>query len=109
MAKKLFGQLGRLKRDKVEEYVRLHSKPWPEVLDMIKACKLSNYSIFLHGDMVFAYYEYEGDDFERDMQKMSDDLKTQKWWTLTHPCFEEYAIDKNSQFYHDMEQIFYLD
>ncbi|NLC25435.1 MAG: L-rhamnose mutarotase [Fastidiosipila sp.] len=109
MSKVFYGQLGRLKPNKIDDYVKLHADVWPGVIEMMKECNLSNYSTFLYGEMVFAYFEYEGDNYEIDMQKMADDLLTQEWWTHTHPCFVEYAISKDSQFYHDMKQIFYME
>ena len=63
--------------------------------------------VFLHGDLVFSYFEYVGEDYEADMAKMAEDPVTQDWWTHTHPCFETYAIDPTSEFYHDMKQIFF--
>ena len=36
-----------LKPEKVAEYKRLHAAVWPEVLAMISACNIRNYSIFL--------------------------------------------------------------
>jgi len=107
MKKVIYGQLGKLKADKIEEYVKLHAETWPGVLKTITECNLQNYSIFLQGNLVFAYYEYTGDDYEADMAKMAADPVTQDWWDHTHPCFEQYAIDPQSEFYHDMKQIFF--
>ena len=107
MSRIIFGQLGRLKPEKIEEYEALHGAPWPEVLQTIYDCNLRNYSIFRHGDLVFAYFEYVGEDYDADMAKMAEDPVTQDWWTHTHPCFEEFAISPESEFYHDMKQIFY--
>jgi L-rhamnose mutarotase len=36
-----------LKPEKVAEYVRLHAAVWPDVLAMISACNIKNYSIYL--------------------------------------------------------------
>jgi L-rhamnose mutarotase len=107
MNKVIFGQLGRLKRDKIEEYRRLHADAWPGVLKTITECHLQNYSIFLYGDFVFAYFEYTGENYEADMAKMAEDTITQDWWTHTKPCFERYGADPKSEFYCDMEQIFF--
>lgn len=107
MKRVIFGQVGRLRPEKVEEYKALHLRPWPQVLQTISRCNLQNYSIFLHGDMVFAYFEYTGENFDADMEEMAKDSVTQEWWTHTHPCFAEYSMDPKSRFYADMEQIFY--
>ena len=102
-----FGQIGRLRREKIAEYCELHANPWPDVLKTISDCHLRNYSIFLHDDLVFAYFEYAGSDFDSDMALMAEDSVTQDWWTHTKPCFETYAFGDKSEFYHDMKRIFY--
>lgn len=102
------GQIGRLKGDMKEEYTRLHSAPWKGVTDMISACHIENYSIFLYGDIVFSYFEYTGDDFDADMAKMAADETTQKWWEHTHPCFMTYSVSEKDEYCADMKQVFYL-
>ncbi len=109
MSRTIFGQIGKLKPEKVQEYMELHANPWPEVLKTIQNCNLRNYSIFLHGTTVFSYFEYVGTDYEADMAKMDADPITLKWWTHTKPCFEKFSISPESEFYHDMKQIFYYD
>jgi L-rhamnose mutarotase len=106
MQKKIFGQIGRLKREKIDEYCKLHAETWPDVLTTITECHLQNYSIFLQDDLVFAYFEYTGEDYDADMEKMAQDPVTQEWWKHTKPCFEKNAVGQ-SEFYHDMKQIFY--
>lgn len=109
MRKRIFGQVGKLKKDKIEEYKKLHAAVWPDVKQMIEECHLCNYSIFLQGEWVFAYFEYTGENYDEDMKQMEADPVTQQWWTHTHPCFETYAVDEKSEFYHDMQQIFYME
>ena len=111
--KRMFGQVGRLKPGYIEEYRRLHEQEvftprWAGVLEMIRACNLRNYSIFIEGDVVFAYFEYVGEDYEADMEKMAADPTTREWWTHTHPCFMKYEADRPEDFYIDMKQIFHL-
>lgn len=109
MRKIIFGQVGKLKTDKIDAYQELHQNPWPEVLDMIKQCNLINYSIFSHGNIAFAYFEYIGEDFHADMKKMEADKITQEWWKHTKPCFETYAMNETDAYYTDMKRIFYLE
>jgi L-rhamnose mutarotase len=108
MNKQFFGQIGKLKREKIATYVELHNKPWPGVLRKITECNLENYSIFLLGDVVFAYFEYTGTNYKADMDLMAGDAETQEWWTQTKPCFESFAWSKDEEYYADMKQIFYL-
>lgn len=103
-----FGQVGRLRQEKTAEYESLHRDAWPKVLEMIKSCNLENYSIYRHEDLVFSYFEYTGDDFQKDMEKMEQDEATKEWWKHTKPCFINNGISAKSEFYHDMKQIFYL-
>ena len=79
MATVRFGQLGKLKPEKVDEYVALHAEPWPGVLKTITECNLRNYSIYRHGLEVFAYFEYVGEDYDADMAKMAECPVTQEW------------------------------
>lgn len=109
MGKIIFGQLGRLKEDKIQQYEELHANPWPEVLHTIHQCNMRNYSIFRHGDLVFAYFEYVGENYEADMAKMEQDEATRRWWTFTKPCFDKFSICPQSEFYADMKQIFHFE
>lgn len=72
--------------DKREQYLELHAAVWPEIEQRISASNISNYSIFILGDRLAAYFEYTGDDFDSDMAAMAADPKTREWWALTDPC-----------------------
>ena len=54
-----FGQIIGVKPEQIENYERIHAAVWPEVLAMIHACNMRNYSIFRHGDLLFAYFDDE--------------------------------------------------
>ena len=99
-----FGQHARLKPECVEQYKQLHAASWPKVLATISECNIQNYSIFLKGRDLFAYFEYVGSDYDADMAKMAADPVTQEWWTHTKPCFEGHS---HSVYYEDMEEIFH--
>ena len=109
MNQKIFGQVGRLKSGKVEEYINLHKEVWPDVLKVIKKCNLQNYSIFIKDNIVFAYFEYTGSNYEEDMKYMEKDAVTQKWWSYTKPCFQFYSDNSSVKFYENMEAIFYME
>jgi len=111
---KCFGQIGRLRPEKIEEYkylhsVAVHTPKWQGVLDTIRACHLQNYHIYIHKDVVTAFFEYTGDDYDADMARMAEDPLTREWWTHTKPCFRKYEEDIEELFYVDMEEIFDLD
>ena len=100
-----------LKPEKVAEYVRLHADVWPEILEMISACNITNYSIYLKEpeNLLFAYYEYHGTDHAADMAKMAADPKTQEWWCVCMPCQEPLATRKEGEWWASMEEVFHLD
>ena len=77
------GQVIRVKPEDVEAYERLHADPWPAVLAAIAAANIRNYSIYRHDDVLFAYFEYIGDDLEGDFARMAADPAVVEWWSIT--------------------------
>jgi L-rhamnose mutarotase len=106
---KRYGRVIRLRRDKVEEYRRLHAAVPREVLATIRACSLRNYTIFIRElddgrPYLFASFEHHGDDYAADMRRMAADPATQAWWRLTDPCQE--PIEPGA-WWAEMEEIFH--
>lgn len=107
---KRYGRVIGLKPEKLEEYRQLHKNVWPSVLQTIHSCNIRNYSIFLHRDLLFSYFEYVGDDFEADMAKMAADPETQKWWSLTDPCQASLSARSSPRpQWSDLEELFHED
>lgn len=104
-----FGQVIRIKPEAIAEYERLHAAVWPEVLDMIRECNIRNYSIFRHGDLLFAYFEYHGADFAADMAKMAADPATQRWWAINKPLQEPLPDRAEGEWWATMREIFHTD
>jgi L-rhamnose mutarotase len=76
---------------------------------MIRQCKIRNYSIYLHGNRLFSYFEYHGTDFEADMAKMAADPLTQKWWDTVKPMQEPLAERKPGEWWTVVEEVFHID
>ena len=104
-----FGQLIRIKPDKLAEYKEYHAKVWPGVLDMIRQCNIRNYSIFHKDDYLFAYFEYYGDDFAADMAKMAADPVTQQWWDITMPMQDPIPTRQEGEWWANMDEVFHTD
>ena len=104
-----FGQVIGLKPDQIEAYKCLHAAVWPEVLATISACNIRNYSIFRHGELLFAYSEYVGTDYEADMAKMAADPKTREWWTLTEPMQIPLETRAHGEWWSTIEEVFHTD
>jgi L-rhamnose mutarotase len=81
-----FGCVIGLNSDRCEEYLARHRGVWPEVAARIRESHFTNYTIFVFGDLLFAYYEYTGGDYVADSAAIAADPTTKHWWTLTDPC-----------------------
>ena len=104
---KRFGQTILLKPEGADEYIRLHAETWPGVLKQIEKSGIRNYSIFLRGLTLFAYFEYVGDDFEKDMADMAADSETQRWWDTVKPLMQPLDDRLPGEFWSDMQEIFH--
>ena len=103
------GQVIGLKSEQIEAYERLHADVWPEVLAMISICNIRNYSIFRHGELLFAYFEYVGNDYEGDMAKMAADPRTREWWTWTEPMQSPLETCGPGEWWVTMKEVFHTD
>lgn len=99
-----------IKADKIAEYRAYHADVWPEVLAMISACNIRNYTIFLREpeNLLFAYFEYHGTDYAADMEKMAQHEPTQRWWAMNDPCQEALASRAPGEHWAMMEDVFHL-
>jgi L-rhamnose mutarotase len=104
-----YGQVIRLKPGVLEEYKRYHTNAWSEILDMIRQCNIRNYSIYHKDGMLFAYFEYHGDDFAADMAKMAADPKTQEWWAIMMPMQDPLPTRAEGEWWANMEEVFHTD
>lgn len=92
-----------------DEYIRYHEKVWPTVLATIEACNIRNYSIFLHGSLLVAYFEYHGEDYEADMKRMAADPETQRWWSIMDPMQEPLAGVPQGSRWLEILEVFHFD
>jgi L-rhamnose mutarotase len=106
---KRYGMVIRVYPDKIEEYKKLHASVWPDILMKITQCNIRNYSIYLKDNQLFSYFEYIGDDFKADMDKMAADPVTQRWWDVCKPCQEPLETRSEGEWWADMEEVFHHD
>lgn len=106
---KRYGQVIRVRPEKLEEYKELHAAAWPDVLKMIGECNIRNYSIYHKDGFLFAYFEYVGEDFDADMAKMAADPVTQKWWDVCKPCHIPLDTRAEGEWWATMEEVFHTD
>ena len=108
---KRYGSVIGLKPEAVAEYKRLHAAVWPEVLRQIEQSGIRNYSIFLREpeNVMFAYFEYHGTDYEADMARMAVDPKTQEWWAVCGPLQQPLESRKKGEWWAGMEEVFHTE
>jgi L-rhamnose mutarotase len=105
------GSILGIKPEAIAEYKRIHADVWPEVLATIAACGIRNYTIFLKEpeNLLFAYFEYHGNDFAADSAKMAADPKTQEWWAVCIPMQAPLETRKDGEWWAQMEDVFHVD
>ncbi len=106
---KRYGQVIGVDPAQFESYKKYHAAVWPEILEMITACNIRNYSIFHKDHLLYAYFEYTGTDFAADMAKMAADPKTQEWWAVMEPMQRPVATRAPGEWWANMEEVFHLE
>lgn len=108
---KRIAQVIGIKPEIVEEYKRIHAEVWPTVLERIAASNIRNYSIFLRQpeNLLFAYMEYHGDDWEADTAAIAADPETKRWWEITDPMQTPLDSRDEGEWWASMEEVFHTD
>jgi len=106
-----YAQVIGIQPEQLPEYKRLHAAVWPQVLAQIARSHMRNYSIFLREpeNLLFAYFEYHGNDFAADMQAMAQDATTRAWWALCGPMQKPLATRAEGEHWAAMEEVFHVD
>jgi L-rhamnose mutarotase len=102
-------QVIRLLAEQETAYVQAHTAVWPEVLQTIADCHIDNYSIFLRNGVLFAYFEYHGEDYEADMRKMAACPHTQRWWSLMDPMMPSMVDATPGEKWSPLREVFHCD
>lgn len=80
-----YGGVIYVNEDKLEEYKKLHSAVWPDVLDRLTKSNIRNFTIYYCKQLsvLFSHMEYIGEDVEKDMAAIAADPKTKEWWRVS--------------------------
>ena len=106
---KRYGSVIKLHPEIVDKYKELHSTVWPNILNMITKCNITNYSIYYKDLFLFSYYEYISEDYQLDMEKMASDPTTKEWWKLTDLCQVPLKTRAKGERWSGMEEVFHSD
>jgi len=94
-----------------DEYVEAHQHVWPELLSVIKDAGIYNYSIFIDGQDLFLYCEFDGsvDDFVGAWKRVQATEISKKWSQSMTLLLEPARGIGEEQAPPMMKQIFYLE
>lgn len=106
-----FGQTLGIRPGTIAEYKRHHAAVWPEIAAAIRAAGIRNYSIYLRGETLYAYFEYHGPDaeFEARMRALAAAPRMREWWDLMEPMQVPDPARPSGSWWSDMEEVFHLD
>ncbi|HEY8477278.1 MAG TPA: L-rhamnose mutarotase [Chloroflexota bacterium] len=83
----------RVRPGKEEEYKRTHANVWPELIEENRRAGIRNYSIFMHGNLLFGYMEVE--DYEKAMEYLGKSEVQRRWQELHADILEtEVKLDE---------------
>ncbi len=85
---KRVGMIIGIKPDKISAYEALHAASNQGVRDLLDKYHMNNFSIYIHKMdeshyYLFAYYEYTGNDYKKDMDTMAKEPRNIKWLSVT--------------------------
>lgn len=94
-----------LNEGQVEEYRRRHDEIWPELVDLLKAAGVSDYSIFFHEDThsLFAVLRRSEN---HTMDKLPLEPVMQRWWA--HMADIMASDHNNEPSVEPLERVFHL-
>ncbi len=106
---KRYGRIIAVKKGKFEEYKKYHSNVWAAHLKKISECNIRNFSIYHKDGLLFSYFEYVGDQFEKDMKELDQDPVTVEWMEIMKNLQEPLATAEKGEYWSLMEEVFHLD
>lgn len=95
-----------VKPEYVEEYVRMHKNPWPEIMEAHRKAGFHNYSIFRNGCQFF--YVFETEDEPKARQGCAEDESCIKWNEIAMRMIESEFGARVESGIEYLEEIFYL-
>jgi L-rhamnose mutarotase len=76
----------KIKEECLDEYVKMHLNPWPEIMEEHSTAGIRNYSIFQNGNQFF--YCFECDDVKKAFEYLDKSEICQKWNAITSKMVE---------------------
>ena len=98
-----------LKEERAEEYRAVHADSHPGVRDLLEKYNMRHFSIFEHvlddgKRYLFGYYEYVGDNFEKDMAGIAAEPRNIEWLEMCSPMQEPLEGEES---WAEMKRVYY--
>lgn len=94
--------LMQVKPGQIEVYRQAHQSVWPEVLEACRRVGMQNYSIFMAGTHLIAYFESE--DAALSLSQLQNEDALKRWWAYMDP-----VMAPEPEYAHDYQEVFHLD
>lgn len=96
-----------IKSDRITAYEALHANSNKGVRDLLNKYNMHNFSIFIHQlddgrYYLFGYYEYTGNDYKADMQRLAQESRNKQWLQMTDPMQMPLRGDKSWSVMHEV-------
>ncbi len=95
----------RIKPGSEQEYLGRHDEIWPEMVEALRAAGFRNYSIFLDGLTLFAYFE--SDNVRETLARITVDPVNARWAEMMSDILET-EQDPGTRFVPALPQMFYF-
>ena len=96
-----------IKPDRITAYEALHANSNKGVRDLLNKYNMHNFSIFIHQFddgryYLFGYYEYTGNDYKADMQRLAQESRNKQWLQMTDPMQMPLRGEKSWSMMHEV-------
>ena len=95
-----------IKEEYLDEYVKMHLDPWPEIMSEHEKAGIRNYSIFQNGTQFI--YVFECDDVKAAFDYLDQSPDCQRWNAITSKMVEGSFDFSESEPISFLKQVFYL-
>lgn len=95
-----------IKEEFLDEYVRIHLDPWPEIMEEHTKAGIYNYSIFQNGNQFF--YCFECDDVQAAFDYIDKSEVCQRWNAITSKMVEGSFDFGDAEPIKPMREVFFL-
>lgn len=96
----------RLKKDKLEDYDRVHQHVWPELLQELESFGVREYSIFRRGQQLFLYMRVP--DFEKLRVQLAQSEIDRRWQHSVADLLERVPDLQQDEPFAMMQEVFYM-